>query len=612
LAILRSRYQRLSASVVNEKCGNNVSIEAGENAQYCDMLTDVRTGMFRRCSCCTPDPGTRNCEQDIVLLNPSTFRFSTFWRAKDERHSSQSVRRNQSLGHLGMPVCIGPMVGDDRYEGLRLVTEPLATLGFEFDKPTLPLRILSQTNYYPALVQLYCRELLNHLFKANKRDQAGPPFKITSDDLDAAYKSQNLSDEINKRFRLTLDLDDRYKLITLVIANSGIEQSEFGAVSRPMRPEDVGQQCLKWCPALFENKTPSAFLALLEELVGLGVLSQQGREGFVLRSPNIVTMLGSADTITEELLSFEQREPLRPDRSAQRRMLEAQLGIPSPLTPAQEYRLLETDAACVSVVLASMATGLEYVERALRSISNRVLERELERLRSADELLRKVATRGRESGGGNRLMLVPYQINWNLAWIRRVSAVSKDLKERNIRVVFIGGPDQARTLVGEPTLAEEVDIESAELWTEATLRAYLAERERKDCDLPGLRRRILDAVGGTGDGARYLVNALGDKGEKFDAAAEQAFRELGRRNGLLVNFGIGPAFEPIYLAVARWSPCSDSDVKSILDIDCGGTTIMSAEGLIEYGIWMGALYRDDDLKININPLLRAHFQNQAT
>ena len=110
-----------------------------------------------------------------------------------------ATKPNQSLGHFGSPVCIGPFVGNDRHEGLRLVTEPLATLGFEFDTSTLPLRILSQTNYYPALVQLYCRELLNHLFKVNKQDQNGPPFRISSDDLDAAYKSQHLSEEINKR-----------------------------------------------------------------------------------------------------------------------------------------------------------------------------------------------------------------------------------------------------------------------------------------------------------------------------------------------------------------------------------------------------------------------------
>lgn len=88
-----------------------------------------------------------------------------------------ATKPNQSLGHFGTPVCIGPFVGGDRYEGLRLVPEPMATLGFEFEASTLPLRILSQTNYYPALVQLYYRELLNHLFKSNRQGQEGPPSK---------------------------------------------------------------------------------------------------------------------------------------------------------------------------------------------------------------------------------------------------------------------------------------------------------------------------------------------------------------------------------------------------------------------------------------------------
>jgi hypothetical protein len=61
-----------------------------------------------------------------------------------------------------------------------------------------------------------------------------------------------------------------------VIANAGIEQSNLGAVAPPMKPEEVSRLCLAWAPVLFDNKTPSAFLALLEELVGLGVLSQRG------------------------------------------------------------------------------------------------------------------------------------------------------------------------------------------------------------------------------------------------------------------------------------------------------------------------------------------------
>lgn len=513
---------------------------------------------------------------------------------------------NQSLGHLGKPICIGPFVGDDRNEGLRLVTEPLAALGFEFQSSTLPLRILSQTNYYPALVQVYCRELLNHLLKANKQEQGGPPFLIVGEDLEAAYKNQTLSEEINKRFRLSLDLDDRYKLITLVITNAAIEQSGFGAVAPPMKPDEIGRLCLGWAPRLFENRTPSAFLALLEELVGLGVLSQQGREGFVLRSPNLVTMLGSKDSISEELLQFESREPLSRDRSTQRRMLDAHRGIPSPLTPAQEHRLLEAETSQVSVVFASPATGLGNVERAIQSIRGDGSV-EVMRVKSADELLRKAASRGRSSDGS--VALVPSSIAWDMSWVRRVNAASAELRDRRMRIIFLGSPSHARLLAEQPNLSVEVQIESVELWSESTFRSHLSERERRDCDTLELRTQLLEAAGYSGEGVYHLLNALHERGENVKAASEQTEKELGRRAGVLANFGVSSDLEPIFVSVAGWSPINEGDLKIIVDDELNGRVPMSLEGVVQYGIWMGSLFQAGE-KVYVNPLVKSQLDQR--
>jgi hypothetical protein len=173
--------------------------------------------------------------------------------------------------------------------------------------------------------------------------------------------------------------------------------------------------------------------------------------------------------------------------------------------------------------------------------------------------------------------------------------------------MFIGGPSHARTLAEESALAEEIDIESAELWTETTLRSYLAERERKDCDIPELRPRMLQASGLTGEGMRYLLNAIGNKGERFDNAAAVVRRELGRRLGLAANFGIGSDLEPFYRAFARWSPCSEVDFRAIIDDEFGGKAAMSLEALIRYGVWMGALFQNQELKFEVNPLVGSVF-----
>jgi hypothetical protein len=166
-------------------------------------------------------------------------------------------------------------------------------------------------------------------------------------------------------------------------------------------------------------------------------------------------------------------------------------------------------------------------------------------------------------------------------------------------------------MADDRALAEEIEIESPELWTETVLRSYLSDRERKDCDLPELRQRMLDASGRTGEGVRCLLNAMGDRGEKFDDAASAVLKELGRRAGLASNFGIGPDLEPIYVAISHWAPCSHNDVKTIVDDEFNGVTPISIEGIIQYGIWMGALFRDQELKIDVNPLLKSRFGQRS-
>jgi hypothetical protein len=178
--------------------------------------------------------------------------------------------------------------------------------------------------------------------------------------------------------------------------------------------------------------------------------------------------------------------------------------------------------------------------------------------------------------------------------------------------MFIGGPNHARTLAEESVLSEEVDIESAELWTETTLRSYLAERERKDCDTPELRTKMLQASGFTGEGVRHLLNALGNKGEKFDDAAALVRKEFGRRTGIPANFGISSDLEPFYRALARWSPCSEADLKAIIYDEFPGKVAMSTEALIRYGVWMGAVFRNQDLEFEVNPLLRFVFDQRLT
>jgi hypothetical protein len=118
---------------------------------------------------------------------------------------------NHPLAHFDDPICIGPLLDNGEWREARaLIEDPFETMGFKFESPDLVSRILSRTNYYPNLIQLYCKHLLEYLTdpnRANFDSKAGPPYIITSELLESAYRQdQNLHKAIRNRFMLTLNL----------------------------------------------------------------------------------------------------------------------------------------------------------------------------------------------------------------------------------------------------------------------------------------------------------------------------------------------------------------------------------------------------------------------
>src|SRR5690606_14646400 len=100
--------------------------------------------------------------------------------------------------------------------------KPLQTMGFRFETRDLPFRILSQTNFYPSLLQIYGKELLRYLYQHHEQVfdlQQSPPYLIKSQHLQAAYGSQSLRDNIRQKFKFTLQLDQRYEVIVYAIAH---------------------------------------------------------------------------------------------------------------------------------------------------------------------------------------------------------------------------------------------------------------------------------------------------------------------------------------------------------------------------------------------------------
>ena len=137
------------------------------------------------------------------------------------------------------------------------------------------------------MIQIFCQELVKHLslnFSGDIGDQV-----ITDSDVTRVFDNEEVRSLIRQRFEMTLNLDTRYAIIVYSVALEGRGTQPFSAAQ-------VRDAAAYWLPEL-AKKTDMQIEAILEELVGLGVLRKLAGKGFALRNSNILMLLGSQHDI---------------------------------------------------------------------------------------------------------------------------------------------------------------------------------------------------------------------------------------------------------------------------------------------------------------------------
>ncbi|WBB78031.1 hypothetical protein O7606_17450 [Micromonospora sp. WMMD882] len=264
---------------------------------------------------------------------------------------------NTPVAHGGTDILIGPL---RPAEVRKLVAEPLRAIGYEFERGELVWRVAAFTNYQASLVQIFCEALVNHL-RERPLSSAGGRITITSEDVDEVYTNRDVRSLIEQRFRWTINLDNRYRVIAIVVA---LLSKESSAGAR-FNPEDLREYCETYWPKAFSGDvlTRKEFIRYLDEMVGLGVLRRSG-ESYGMRSPNVVAMLGSQSALDQELneasVHFELPYEYNPTMSRAAMTSPARGSAPrrSPLTDADIADLIgERDGGARSHVLR---TGARY------------------------------------------------------------------------------------------------------------------------------------------------------------------------------------------------------------------------------------------------------------
>ncbi len=301
-------------------------------------------------------------------------------------HNVQRFQRipNQPLAHLGTPIEVGPLEPD---AALELLRRPLEALGYRLgegeEDPAILLHILSYTNYHPGLVQLFGRELVEHL--RGSRYQGLPPFPITRSDVEAIYRKPSVREAIRLRFNWTLALDERYEAIALaMILDQWDARNGF---DRLYTARELYQSAAEWWENGFRDVDMDQFRGYLDEMCGLGVLTYVDIEGgrYRLRSPNIVQLMGTYDELWARMDEITRKGPPQPLKiESHHALLSSPPPVYSPLSYAQESALRESRVG-VGLVFGSEALGI----RSLKEMTHHFVES-----REAWEEIRLPARRG--------------------------------------------------------------------------------------------------------------------------------------------------------------------------------------------------------------------------
>lgn len=299
---------------------------------------------------------------------------------------------NGPMAHVGTEIPIGPLPPGEAY---KLVTRPLAAIGYEFTSPDAVWRLLNHTNYQASLIQLFCNALVERL-QRRKLLKGQPPSPIDATLIDNVYAEKEVRISIAQRFEWTIQLDNRYRVIALTAAWLSLETDDS-----TYSVDHLREFCSSFWHDGFIDANWEDFRALLDEMVGLGVLVRAG-DYYGIRSPNVIRLLGSPEEIARKLEDAKHLELASSyDASRYRRRLLD--GVRSPLTEAQVARTLSTDGI-VEVIVGTTALHADRVVDALTEIVGERRESGEDlaiRVAGAAELTAAITALSHESGRGH-------------------------------------------------------------------------------------------------------------------------------------------------------------------------------------------------------------------
>lgn len=522
------------------------------------------------------DDAYRNLQFMKKLMDDTGRRFKVVFSGL---HNVQRSARdpNTPLAHLGEPICVGPLVrqGEGR-EAQRLVELPFHVLGYRFDPPELPLVVVSHANRYPSLIQVVCKALLQYVSNANTcsfDSRETPPFTITSNHLKTVMSQRELQSAIADRFHLTLRLDLRYRVIALSIALRCMDDPEVACV-QGVELRAIREDALLYWPKGTVDVTSEGLSALLDEMVGLGILREVSPGRYTIRSVHVTRLLGRREDIEHMLLEATETEANpRYHTETFRRMYQANVWRRSPLT-AQQETLLFKKSNGAAILFGEKASGLDDLLAALDAAKpdNAAIDvfKGVTELGTMESRLAK-ALASRDDG--LLLVVVPHSVAWDIKWVQAAQKKLAPLtaRERYARVLFLGesrhalawartSEDQRSELIPDaPALFQ------LKPWHDDLVRRWMLDAGFAPVNEPEGREAFYGATGYWGHLLTDCAEQIREIPDKWQEVVH-AYRDGLTKEEVLRNFGFpDDALAPLAVLAELDEPTRVEDLRGLGD-----------------------------------------------
>ncbi|WP_275561064.1 hypothetical protein [Streptomyces sp. 5-6(2022)] len=476
-------------------------------------------------------------------------------------HQVQRFSRlsNVPLAHGGEEL-IGPL---KPAEAQRLVVEPMAAFGYRFERPELVWRVLAATNYQACLVQIFCERLVTAM-REKPLGSALWPITVTEDDVRAVTGSPEVHRHIAERLRLTINLEDRYRVLALVIAL----RSQADGFQRGYDADELLHEAKRNWPEGFSRLTASDVKIYLEEMVGLGLLVQQAdHRHYAVRSPNVVHMLGTREDLELELRQTEFSLPYDYNPRFSRRLLgSAERSGANRYSPLTEQQLYEATGPGLTLVCLTKAHGPELMEPAIRSYAD---ARGLAVHTAAPGTLVDVLTQDTRRKDPSVVLA-----DLRYCGLETLGQALDRLHQHTVRGK--AAPSRAAIVLIDP-LARDVlkdervtQVLRPERWNADSLRAW------PECpfDTPDKRRRLIEATGGWPSLVERTVDYATRGGYTLEAALEAIQAQYAQEEVARAHLDRAEVTPDTRGRLAEWvqyvepgEGCNHGDISAVTGLD---------------------------------------------